>query len=502
LADLGHLEHLQAVNTRLTPVVFLAGLLLTLAMAVNSGGHRRQLEAARARAVHDALHDELTGLPNRRLLTDRLDQALRSSRRTGAGLGVLLVDLDRFKEVNDTPGHHYGDELLIQVGQRMVSTLRHSDTVARLGGDEFAVLLPDLPDPADAGEVAVKLTAQIAETFMVHGVALDVEASIGVVAYTSTAHGPNDPDADVVADAATLLQRADQAMYTAKARNVDFLVYDSGAGTHATAATLTLLGELRRALERRELLLHFQPKIEVRTGDVIGVEALVRWQHPTRGLVYPDTFIPVAEHTGLIGRLTLNVLDLALHAASAWAADGHTLPVAVNLSARNLMEEHLPQQISDLLATHQVPASLLHLEVTESAIMLDPIRSLRILHHLSTLGLRISLDDFGAGYTSLAQLRDLPIHELKIDRSFVMTMLENPANALIVRSVIDLGHNLGLTIVAEGVETAEALTALSAADCDIAQGYHISRPLTGDDFSAWYRARQLRDLAAAPTIND
>ena len=490
LDDLVHLERLETVNARLSPVVFLAGLLMTVIMALLSGGYRRQLEAARARAAHDSLHDELTGLPNRRLFVDRVDQALRASQRSDNRLGVLLIDLDRFKEVNDTLGHDHGDELLIQVGRRMTALLRRSDTVARLGGDEFAVLLPDLEQSRAAEDVAAKLTDELTRTFSVRGIDLDLEASIGVVVHVPVAGGRANGDADIVADAGMLLQRADLAMYLAKARNLDHVVYDSETGHQSSAVTLTLLGELRRALERDELRLHYQPKISARTGELVGVEALVRWQHPTRGLIYPDAFIPVAEHTGLIGALTLTVLKLALTTARRWADAGNPLPVAVNLSARNLLDEQLPDQISDLLTAHRVPAELLHLEVTESAIILDPARARRILNRLSTLGLRISIDDFGAGYTSLAQLRDLPVDELKIDRSFVMTMLEDPANAVIVRSVIELGHNLSLAIVAEGVETAAALAALAALNCDIAQGYFISRPLAPDVFDTWRQTRR------------
>src|SRR5664280_1357258 len=363
---------------------------------------------------------------------------------------LLLIDLDRFKEINDTFGHHCGDLLLTQVGPRLTAALREVDTVARLGGDEFAVLLPDITDVSAAIGVADKLRAALespfhiegfdVEGFDVEGLDLDVEASVGVV--LSGEHG---------ADATTLQQRADIAMYVAKSQNLGVFAYDPAVDGHSPAK-LALLGDLRRALDRNELVLHYQPKVSISTGDVIGAEALVRWQHPDRGLVPPDDFIPLAEHTGLIGPLTRYVLDSALGQIRAWADAGRPLTVAVNLSARNLLDERLPAMVAELLTVHGVPAALLELEVTESALMTEQGRAQRLLEKLARLGVAISVDDFGAGYTSLGQLKDLPVRELKVDRSFVTTMTQDRSNALIVHSVVDLGHNLGLTIVAEGVE--------------------------------------------------
>jgi diguanylate cyclase len=478
LAELADLEHRETVGRRSTPLVFLAGLLLALLLVSVTRGHRRQLDTERAWAVHDSLHDGLTGLPNRILFADRVDQALRAGHRVGTGTGLLLIDLDRFKDINDTFGHNYGDELLAQVGPRLGGVLREVDTVARLGGDEFAVLLPDIHTVEDATAVATKLAAVLETPFQVEGVVLDVEASIGVV--LSGEHGE---------DATTLLQHADIAMYVAKTHRIGVSVYDPVADSHSPAK-VALLGDLRRALERGELILHYQPKVSIGRGDVVGAEALVRWQHPNQGLVFPDAFIPLAEHTGLIGPLTRYVLDAALARARIWADAGHPLPVSVNLSARNLLDEHLADQIVELLALHGVPADLLEIEVTESAIMTDPAKARLLLEQLDTLGVGISIDDFGAGYTSLGQLKYLPVSELKIDRSFVMTMTEDSSNAMIVRSVIELGHNLGLTIVAEGVETEQALTALADIGCDVAQGYHLSRPLAAGDFDTWFAERR------------
>ena len=425
---------------------------------------------------HRALHDGLTGLPNRALLADRFEQALRSSHREDAVVGLLLIDLDRFKEINDTLGHHYGDQLLAQVGPRFRGVLRDSDTVARLGGDEFAVLLPGVSGIEAAQEVAQKLQVAMTSPFHVDGVDLDVEASIGVV--VSGEHG---------ADATTLMQRADIAMYVAKQRNLRVSTYDPDSDTH-TPERLALLGDLRRAIPGGELLLHYQPKVRISTGAVCGAEALVRWQHSERGLIQPDEFIPLAENTGLIGPLTRHVLNLALGQARRWIDQGTPLQIAVNLSARNLLDEHLDQVVAELLTRHGVPARLLTLEVTESAIMTDPVRAQELLHRLAAQGIEIAIDDFGAGYTSLGQLKNLPITELKIDLSYVTTMDIDTSNSLIVRSVIELGHNLGLNAVAEGVESAAILGDLSRYTCDVAQGYYLSRPLPVEDFEEWRAA--------------
>jgi len=477
LNRLAHLLEVEQVTGQLTPMVFLAGLLLAALLTSFTRVHRRLLDAERSRAMHDSMHDSLTGLPNRTLLFDRLGQALLAARRSRTTPGLLLVDLDRFKDVNDTYGHHYGDALLAQIGTRLRSNLREADTVARLGGDEFGVLLPDIADLSAATALAAKLLATLEEPFMVEGVALDVEASIGVV--LSGEHGT---------DPTLLLQRADIAMYIAKAQNLGVFAYDPEVDGHSPAK-LALLGELRYALSLGQLVLHYQPKIRITTSEVVGAEALVRWEHPDRGLIYPDAFIPLAERTGLIGPLTTYVLGAALTQARTWMDSGHPLMVSVNLSARNLLDERLPQQVADLLAAHGVPANLLELEITESAMMTEPDRARRLLEALAALGVRLSIDDFGAGYTSLGQLKNLPITELKIDRSFIMNLGTDSSDAKIVHSMIDLGHNLGLVIVAEGVEAAEVLDELNRFGCDIAQGYYLSRPVPAEAFDAWRAAR-------------
>ena len=426
---------------------------------------------------HRALHDELTGLPNRVLMSDQLEEALAGAERSGSRVGLLLLDLERFKEVNDTFGHHYGDELLRQIGPRLAGLLRGGDTLARVGGDEFAVLLRDVDRVDDATDVATTILAALAIPFQVEDVDLDVEASIGVV--ISGEHGR---------DAITLMQHADVAMYVAKAQHLGTFAYDPTVDAHS-AAKLAMVGDLRRALQHDELVLHYQPKVNISTGELVGAEALMRWQHPEHGLVLPDDFVPVVEHTGLINPLTRYVLDTALAQARTWIDAGRLLPIAVNLSARNLHDDHFADQVAKLLAAHDVPAQLLELEVTESAIMIDPVRARQMLEQLSALGARISVDDFGAGYTSLSQLTTLPVSELKIDRSFVTTMTQDAGNAIIVQSVIDLGHNLGLTVVAEGVETEQDLTALADLGCDVAQGHHLGRALPIAAFDRWRAER-------------
>jgi diguanylate cyclase (GGDEF)-like protein len=488
LDEVARLNHLNEVTRRLTPLVFIAGLAVAATLASITRGHRRLLGVERTRAVHRSLHDDLTGLPNRTLLATRCEQALQADLRNSTCSALLLIDLDRFKEINDTFGHHYGDELLSQVGPRLAQTLRAGDTVARLGGDEFAVLLTDIDGVTGACRVATHIREALQAPFHVAGVDLDVEASIGLV--TSGEHGT---------DPSTLLQHADIAMYVAKARNCGVFAYDPTVDGHSPAK-LALLGDLRRGLDRGELVVHYQPKVSLSTGEFVGVEALVRWQHPTQGLIMPDDFIPLAEHTGLIAPLTRYVIDRALAQARIWMDNGLTIPVSVNLSARSLLDTTLPPEIATQLANHGVPADLLEIEVTESALMTDPARAQRLLEQLFALGIRIAIDDFGAGYTSLGQLRTLPVSELKIDRSFVTSMDTDPGSAVIVQSVVDLGHNLGLTIIAEGVESETVMTALRQIGCDVAQGYHISRPGTAAAVDAWCAARRVDTMPNSPSL--
>ena len=409
---------------------------------------------------HRARHDPLTGLLTRGALVDEIDLAFAARTEGAPAAAVLLIDLDRFREVNDTLGHHVGDALLRSVAHRLREELREDTVLARLGSDEFVVLLRGA-DAADAGQVAGRLLGAVRRPFCVDGLSLEVDASCGVAASA--------------ADAADLLRRADVAMYAAKADHLGAVVYHPSLDTDAPDQ-LALFGELRRAIRDGELVVHYQPRVDIGDGRVVGVEALVRWQHAQRGTVPPAQFIPLAEHTGLIRPLTEAVLDRALADCRNWRAQGSTWTVAVNLSARSLLDPDLPTRVQELLARHGLPASCLELEITESAAMNDPGRALDVLHRLRDLGLLLSIDDYGTGHASLAYLTRLPVSTLKIDRSFVQTMELAPSDEVIVRSTIELAHSLGLRVVAEGVETRATWDELARLGCDEAQGYWLARP--------------------------
>jgi diguanylate cyclase (GGDEF)-like protein len=432
-----------------------------------------QLTEQAAKNQYQALHDALTDLPNRVLFHDRVQQAIRASQRERSSVAVMIMDLDHFKEINDTLGHHNGDRLLQQVGVRLRGVLRESDTVARLGGDEFGILLPQVPDTATATAVAGKVLKGLEDPLMVDGMALDVTASIGIAICPQ--HGE---DVDV------LLRRADVAMYVAKASHSGYEVYTVRRDRYSPGR-LALAGELRRALRDDELVLHYQPKAELRSGRVAGVEALLRWRHPRRGLLPPDEFIPLAEHTGLMRPLTLYVLDAALEQCRVLHDLGLQLSVSVNLSARNLSDLGLPDEVVRLLHKWDVDPRFLELEITETSLMADPARAMDVLARLSARRLRLSIDDFGTGYSSLAFLRQLPVDEIKVDKSFVMNMLSDENDAVIVRSTIDLGRNLGLRVVAEGVETEEIWGRLAYMGCDLAQGNYLSMPMAPEELVAW-----------------
>ena len=483
---LKELQKVQTFAATATPIVFGVGLLLILLFSAALRRVRRQLRQQRHTAAHDSLHDPLTGLPNRELLAGLFTQALQRGRRDGTPTGLLVLDLDRFKEINDTLGHHCGDQLLTQIGPRLRAALRDEDAVARLGGDEFAVLLPHVADLDSAVLVAEKLRHALSIPFPVLGLDLDVQASVGVV--LSGPHGQ---------DAGTLLQHADIAMYVAKRTDIGVFAYNPAADARSPDK-LTLLSELRHALDRHQLLLHYQPKVSLGTGAMCGVEALIRWPHAQRGMVPPDSFIPLAERTGLIGPLTDYVLDAALSQVRAWGDQGLRIPVAVNISARNLLDDRLADTIVNLLRRHHLTADLLQLEVTETALMTEPDTARAMLYRLHDAGIRIAIDDFGVGHTSLGQLRTLPVSELKIDRSFVTTMDTDGTNAHIVDTIIDLAHHLGMSVVAEGVETDSTLNALRRVDCDIAQGYHISGALPAAELTTWHHQHQNRLPTSTP----
>jgi diguanylate cyclase (GGDEF)-like protein len=413
---------------------------------------------------HQALHDLLTGLPNRRLLHDRLAQAIGAAQDQDASVALLVIDLDRFKEVNDTFGHQYGDILLRQIGPRLNDRLEPRDLVARLGGDEFAVLLPNA-DAERAERVARMLIVALDRSFPVGDSSVDIGGSIGIA--LSPEHGT---------DADTLLRRADVAMYVAKRSGAGCAIYSSSHDQHSPDR-LAMVGQLRRAVDADELVLLYQPKVSLETGQCVGVEALIRWQHPQRGTITPDQFIPLAEQTGLIKALSQWVLSTAMRQAREWLTLGIAVPIAVNLSMRDLHDPDLPETVASILQRWHVPPSLLVVEITENGLMADPTRALHTITTLRLMGIRIAIDDFGTGYSSLAYLKRLPVDELKIDRSFVRELATDEDDLAIVRSTIGLGHDLGLTIVAEGIEDRRTWDRLQRLGCDVAQGYFIGRPM-------------------------
>jgi len=426
-----------------------------------------------AEKEHQALHDPLTDLPNRSSFDDALQRRMSQPRHESPRAAVLLIDLDRFKEVNDTLGHQAGDELLRQIGPRLQGVVPDGAVISRFGGDEFAVLLPDVVDEADAQELALRISRSIEEPFRVDGFNLEVQASIGVALY---------PDHGAVSD--ELVKRADIAMYVAKRLQSNAEIYDPEQDHHSTRR-LELVSELRKAIIDGEIILYYQPKLDLATGQVRSAEALVRWMHPRLGLVPPGEFVPVAEHTGLIRPLTSYVLTSAVRQAAAWRAAGREIAVAVNLSARNLHDGGIITEVPVNLARFDLPSRLLRLEITESSIMADPVRARKSLDALHDMGVGLSIDDFGTGYSSLAYLQNLPVSEIKIDRSFVTNVLENEGDQVIVRSTIDLARNLGMRVVAEGVETSEHWQQLAEYGCDTAQGYFLSRPLPAAELTAW-----------------
>jgi len=421
-----------------------------------------------------AYTDTLTGLPNRTRFRELVQEAIVARQREQRPLALLLMDMDHFKEVNDTLGHDRGDSLLKQVGLRLRSTLFALDVVARLGGDEFGILLPRLAEADDVQYVIKNIHNCLKLPFIIDRIPIFVETSIGVAIMPEHAES-----ADI------LLQWADIAMYRAKQMASDYAVYTPEFNPHS-AERLGLMAELQDAIEQNQLLLHFQPKLELRTGRIVGTEALVRWQHPRLGMVPPEKFIMATEQTGLIGPLTRWVLIDALTRCQGARREGIRLRVSVNLSARSLHDPQLPKMIAEVLEATDAEPGQLMLEVTESAIVLDPKRAMENLVELSRMGTWLSIDDFGTGYTSLSSIKHLPVNEIKIDKSFVTNMLTDKKDAMIVRTVIELGHNFGLTVLAEGVETKEVLDALSALGCDEVQGYFIGNPQACELLKSWF----------------
>ncbi|RUM39085.1 MAG: GGDEF-domain containing protein [Desulfobulbus sp.] len=435
---------------------------------------RNQTASLEKRVMYEATHDSLTELPNRVLLHDRLDRALTTAVRYNYLVGVIILDLDRFKEVNDTLGHFAGDKLLKQVALRLTGVVRKSDTLARMGGDEFAILLTHVKDTQDLDLFINRILKVMVLPFKISGMSLDLQASMGIALCPD--HGK---------DVDTLIQRAEVAMYAAKQQKNGYAVYSKNLDRFSPKR-LTLMGELRQALQRDELVLYYQPQIDLKTRTVKQAEALIRWEHPVHGLLPPNEFIKLAERTGLIKDLTNWVLDESISQILKWEQQDFPMTLAVNISPSCLLNTDLPEIIIGSLGSHNLGRSMLTIEITETSIIQDPELASEVLNRLKKLGADISIDDFGTGYSSLALLKKLPVSEMKIDKSFVMDMLNNDDDETIVKSIIDLAHNLGLSVVAEGVESLVIAQRLQQLNCDTLQGYYFSKPLPAKEFKAWH----------------
>ena len=411
-----------------------------------------------------ALYDSLTHLPNRSLISDRLELALRNAQHNGRPFSVILMDLDRFKEVNDTLGHQAGDDLLKEIGRRLKQHLHRNDTVGRLGGDEFAIILPDADGP-EAIDVADRLCKLIQEPVPVAGLSITIGASLGIACY---------PDGGT--DVATLMKNADIAMYQAKENKIGHFLFRAGIDKHSRSR-LTLMSELRRAIDREGMMLFYQPIIDLTKNKLSGFEALARWPHPQFGNILPEHFVPLAEQSGLMREFSYRVLDCALAQLRLWREDYPDVTMSVNLSMRNLQDREFPIQLEGLIKKWNVAPGSLVLEITESSMLSDPRHVSHALHMFREFAVKVSIDDFGTGYSSLTYLKRLPVHEIKIDRSFVRDIIFNKDDAAIVPAIIDLAHNLGLRVVAEGVEDEMTLNTLRDLGCDLAQGYHFGRPV-------------------------
>jgi diguanylate cyclase (GGDEF)-like protein len=462
---------------RFSPILY--PLLLVPLVGVYISGRQTVRTAT---AEHLARHDSLTELPNRRWFMESVGAALGNPALESGGL--LLVDLNGFKEVNDTLGHHRGDLVLREMGPRLQASFRSEDLFARLGGDEFAVFMPGA-DSAVAESAVQRLQDALRTPVDVDGINIELGASIGLAWYPE--HGD---------DVDTLLQRADVAMYRAKASHRTLETYRTEDDYH-TPERLVLATDLRRALGDDQLVLLYQPQVELGHGKPVAAEGLVRWQHPQRGLLGPLEFIEVAERNGLIKELTHCILDLGLRDLRSWTDQGRNLSLSLNMSVQSLLDRHFPEEVEKLLARHGVDGRALTLELTESSLMVDPEVAKRTMRDLAELGVSVAIDDFGTGYSSLAYLTDLPIGELKIDKSFVRAMSSDSRNAIVVRSTIELAHNLGLRTVAEGIEDAFTFERLRALGCELAQGFHMSKPLPASGLLRWWDVH-IREQSGAP----
>jgi diguanylate cyclase len=461
--------------SRLDPLALALALLTILAAFARTALAFGDVTAL-AETRRQALTDELTSLPNRRHFLRLVRAAITASRSTDSSVALMIVDLDHFKELNDTLGHEAGDQLLRQVGARLLHALRTSDMAARLGGDEFGVVLSDTRDPVSAALVADKILGAMREPFSIRGLNLRVTASIGIALFPEDAQ--NDEQ---------LMQHADVAMYEAKSKQSGQACYARDRDYHSLER-LTLAGELSRALENGEIEAHFQPKADARSHKVVGLEALARWRHPSRGLIGPGEFVAIAEQAGLGSALTRRMLDLALTQLKIWRESGLDIHVAVNTTMTDLQDTRFPAEIAAELAAHGVPPAALMLEVTENMVLADPVRVGDVLAQLGELGLGLSLDDFGTGYSSLTRLKALPVGEVKIDRSFVSNMTSDPVDTAIVQATIRLAHTIGMRVVAEGVEDEATWRLLATERCDLIQGYTLSKPLPAAELDALLHA--------------
>lgn len=451
------------------------GMTIWMALAL-SHAMIKQLGRQRKELAYRVRYDALTGMLNREHFHERLTNILKETDGGSSAWSLLILDLDRFKEVNDTLGHRFGDELLQKIASRIIEASPDAELRGRLGGDEFAILSRD--DGHNAVMMARQIQSMLETPIVLDKIEIDIHSSIGIASY---------PDNPVTAY--EFFRRAEVAMYHSKRRGMGLTVYSTALDPY-NKRRLALLGELRGAIENQQLLLHYQPKVDLTVYRTLGVEALLRWKHPEHGLISPGEFIQLAEQSDLIRNLTYWVMDEALYQCHVWRQMGYTLNVAVNLSPRNLHDPGLPVKLGGLLAKWAVPADSLTLEITENAIMFDPERALKILVRLHDMGIHLSIDDFGTGYSSLVYLKRLPVSQIKVDCSFVMNMINDPDDAVIVQSTIDLGHNLDCQVVAEGVENIETLERLKGLGCDQVQGYYLSRPLPAADITTWLAQSQ------------
>jgi diguanylate cyclase (GGDEF)-like protein len=464
LLTVGQFTTVEAVAIALAAVTVVAGMARAGLTVIE------RLRDTRAQA----LTDDLTGLGNRRHLVDTLDAGIADAQLRGAELALLLIDLDGFKELNDTLGHHAGDEVLRQIGPRLKDLLRGEDTLARLGGDEFSVILQP-GDEASASATGLRLRAALEKPFAVGGIQVHIDASVGISLFPAHAD-----------DAMGLLQRADVAMYEAKRMRTGHEVYLAGRDRHSRQR-LALVGELGAALQAGQLVLHYQPKADLRTGAVHGVEALVRWDHPQRGMLGPGHFLPLVEQSGLTRALTAFVLDRALEEMRGLRLRGHDLTVAVNLGPADLLDLGLPSEVERLLARHRLAPEHLQIEVSEDIVMGDVERTIDVLAGLRGIGVSTALDDFGAGHAGLGHVKQLHIDVLKIDRSFVARVVHDERDAAIVHSLVDLARRLGVRVVAEGVDSPEGCALLAEWGCDEVQGHYLARPMPASELEVWLR---------------